>query len=135
MPRACTVCGHPERLAIERAVLAGAARAAVARAHGVSARAVGNHAARHLSRQLVKATDVREATRADLLLDEVREAQARARRIADLAERASDYRTALLGIRQEVGCLELLAKLTGALDERPTVNVTTLTVTVVDDRG
>jgi hypothetical protein len=84
---------------------------------------------------MLKATGVREATRADVLLDEVRAVQARARRLADLAEQAIDYRTALLGMRMELSCLELLAKLTGALDERPTVNVVTLSVRVVDDRG
>src|SRR5262245_30372879 len=58
MPRVCTVCAHPERLAIEKAVLAGAA---VTRAHGRSTRAIANHADRHRSRRPLKATDVREA--------------------------------------------------------------------------
>jgi hypothetical protein len=135
MARRCTVCAHPERLTIEKAVLAGAAVEPLARAHGLSDEAIANHTDRHLSRQLLKAHNLREVARADLLLAEVRAVQARARRLADLAEQATDYRTALLGIRQELSCLELLAKLTGAVDERPTVNVTTLTVTVVDDRG
>jgi hypothetical protein len=39
------------------------------------------------------------------------------------AEKIGDYRTALSGIREARGCLELMAKLQHELDDRPQVNI------------
>ncbi len=39
------------------------------------------------------------------------------------AEAVSDLRTALMGVREAARCLELMAKLTGDLDEGATINV------------
>ena len=43
--------------------------------------------------------------------------------ILDRAERAGQLMPALAAIREARGCLELLGKLMGELDERPTVNL------------
>jgi hypothetical protein len=65
-----------------------------------------------------------EVAQADSLLEQVRDLQSRAYGILDKAEAADDLRTALGAIREARGNLELLAKLLGELDERPTLNVT-----------
>jgi hypothetical protein len=60
---------------------------------------------------------------ADDLLSQVRTLQERAIRLLDASEGAGNYRAAIMGIREARGCLELLAKLQGQLDDRPVVNV------------
>lgn len=49
MPRICTVCAHPERRAIDAAVVAGAANRAIARQYRVSKDAVARHADGHVA--------------------------------------------------------------------------------------
>lgn len=124
MPRSCTVCSHPEREAIDRALVEGVAFPALVAEHRVSKDALSRHKANHLPVTLVQAQEAEEVARADKLLDEVRSLQARALTILDKAENSGDLRTALGAIREARGNLELLAKLLGELDDRPQVNVT-----------
>src|SRR5215212_7484877 len=123
MPRRCTVCDHPEKQAIEEALVSGAPYRSVAKRAGLSESAVYRHKTEHLPTHLLKAKEVEEAARADDLLDQVRHLQAHALGILDRAEKAGDLRTALAAISQARGNLELLGKLAGELDERPVVNL------------
>src|SRR5450756_397126 len=52
MPRACTVCVHPEREAIDAALVSGTAYTVIARTYEVGREAVRRHANRHLSAAL-----------------------------------------------------------------------------------
>jgi transposase-like protein len=122
MPRRCTVCDHPERHGIDKALVTGAPYRSVARRYGLSESAVYRHKTEHLPAQLLKAREVEEAARADDLLDQVRNLQAHALDIREHAEETGDLRTALAAISQARGNLELLGKLAGELDERPVVN-------------
>jgi hypothetical protein len=72
---------------------------------------------------LLKAQEVEEVAQADTLLEQVRTYQNRVDTITAKAEAAGDFRTALGGLREARGYLELLAKLLGEIDERPQVNV------------
>lgn len=123
MPRLCLTCRHPDRAAIDRALVAGASFHALAALHHVSEDALARHGARHLAATLVHAQHVDEVARADDLLTEVRRLHARAAALLDRAEDGGDLRTALAGVREARACLELLAKLVGQLDERPQLNV------------
>ena len=60
---------------------------------------------------------------ADDLLEQVRDLQVRTFAVLEAAEASEQHRTALSAIREARGNLELLAKLLGELDDRPTVNV------------
>jgi len=122
MPRACTICTHPNLEAINGALITCQAYRTVAQRFAASPDAVLRHKA-HLPIALVQAQQAVEVARADTLLDQVRQLQAKALAILDRAEEAGDLRTALLGIGQARSCLELLARLEGELDERPVVNV------------
>lgn len=122
MPRLCTVCGHQDRASIDQALVTGEANRRIATRHGLSEAAVRRHAGEHLPAHLAQAEDAKQATEAGDLLGQVRALQARAVAILDKAERAGDYRTALAGIREARGCLELLLEVSGELDRRP-VNV------------
>jgi hypothetical protein len=123
MPRSCTVCEHPSREAIDRALVGDASNRSVASLYDVSEAAVRRHKANHLPAKLVMAQAAEEVAQADTLLGQVRDLQQRALEILDKAEEAGELRTALGAIREARGNLELLAKLLGELDERPVVKL------------
>lgn len=123
MPRTCTICNHPERPEIDRALLSGEAYRTIAKRYGASPSAVLRHR-EHLPTQLVKAQAAEEVAQADNLLEQVKFLQTRALSILDRADLAGDLRTALSAIREARGNLELLAKLLGELQQEGTVNVT-----------
>jgi hypothetical protein len=124
MPRSCTVCNHPNRDAIDEALVAGEpSRQLAARYGSLSRPAIQRHGENHLPARLVMAHAAEEVAQADTLLEQVRDLQQQALAILDKAEEAGELRTALSAIREARGNLELLAKLLGELDERPVVNL------------
>jgi hypothetical protein len=123
MPRRCTVCDHPERHNIDEALVSGTPYRSVAKRFRLSESAAYRHKTEHLPAHLLKAKEVEEVSRADDLLEQVRNLQAHALDILERAEQAGDLRTALAAISQARGNLELLGKLAGELDERPVVNL------------
>jgi hypothetical protein len=123
MPRRCTVCDHPESHCIDETLITGAPYRSVAKRFELSESAVYRHKTEHLPAHLLKAREAEEVTRADDLLDQVRNLQAHALDILERAEKSGDLRTALAAISQARGNLELLGKLAGELDERPVVNL------------
>jgi hypothetical protein len=124
MARTCTVCTHPDRAAIDKALVAGVSVRDLASRYGTVGRmALQRHKTEHLPEALSKAQEAGEVARGDALLQDVRDLQAKAMGLLKKAEAMSDYRTALAGIREARACLELLAKLLGELDDRPQVNV------------
>ena len=123
MARTCTICRHAERASIDQALVRGASLRDIAGRYGLSKSSVERHQAEHLPALLVKGQAAEEMTQADRLLAEVRHLQATAHRLLLAAEAAGDLRTALLGVREARGNLELLAKLTQQLDTRPALNL------------
>ncbi len=124
MPRSCTVCTHPKREEIDRALVGGESAAEIAgRYRTVGERAVRRHRSNHLPAELVMAEKAAEVAEADTLLGQVGDLQRRALDILGKAEEAGELKTALSAIREARGNLELLAKLLGELDERPVVNL------------
>jgi hypothetical protein len=123
MPRSCSICEHPERGAIDEALVGGASNRSAASLYDVSEAAVRRHKANHIPAKLVMAHAAEEVAQADDLLDQVRGLQARTLAILEAAEGSSQHRTALSAIREARSNLELLAKLLGELDERPVVNL------------
>ncbi len=123
MPRPCTVCSHPEAIAINEAlVIQKRSNRLIASQYGVGYNAVQRHR-EHIPQLLVKAIEAIEAAQADELLAKVRDLQARTLAILEATEESREHRTALAAIREARSNLELLAKLLGELDERPVVNL------------
>jgi hypothetical protein len=60
MPRTCTVCGPPERHAIEKALVAGGAYRDIAGRYGLTKSAVERQKAEHLPVALVRGEAARE---------------------------------------------------------------------------
>jgi hypothetical protein len=122
--RVCTVCQHPKRAELDRALVAGEPYRHIASRFGTSTAALQRHKAEHLPVRLVKADEAAQAAEATDLLREVKALRGKAVAILLRAEREGDLKTALAGVREARGCLELLAEVEGQLDRRPTVNVT-----------
>lgn len=123
MPRKCTVCAHPNRDDIDKMILDGESLRDIAGRFGTSSSSLQRHKQDHLPRTLLRAQEVGEVARADSLLDQVYDLQARAINILNHAETDGDQRTALAAIREARGCLELQGKLVGLLQENTQVNV------------
>lgn len=122
MPRACTVCSHPERGAIDAAIVAGIPNRRIAARFSVTEQAIRRHAKAHLVERL-RAQAAAEAIEAKGLLKQIDDLRAAAMGILAQAYRGGDLKTALQGIAQARSCLELQARLLGQLDERPVVNI------------
>ena len=73
----------------------------------------------HLNGTLVKAKEAEDVAHADDLLEQVRDLQGKALSVLSKAEKAKDWRAATGAIREARGCLELLAKLLGELNDQP----------------
>jgi len=123
MPKQCPVCVHNERQEIEKTLLGSATLPEIAQRFALSKWAVYRHKHRHLPSTLIKAQEAKEVARADSLLDQLKHLQQKALTLLDKAEAAGDLRTALQGVREAKGCLELLAKLQGELAQEGSINI------------
>jgi hypothetical protein len=123
MPRVCSICRHPEKPAINAALIANEPYRFIAERYGTSPAALTRHKAEHLPATLAKAEEAKETALADDLLGQVKQLRNKAISILLKAEASGDYRTALMGIREARGCLELLAEMEGELNRNPTVNI------------
>lgn len=117
----CKVCAHPDRPAIEADILLGTSNPAVAGAWGLSKDSVRRHKnAGHLTAVSATAeiTDAAQTARERLefLWD-------RTKAILAVAEQEGAGGMALGAIKELRGMVELLAKLTGELDDSPKVQV------------
>ncbi|MDP2726890.1 MAG: hypothetical protein Q8P59_05055 [Dehalococcoidia bacterium] len=118
MPRACTVCGHPEREAIDHALVRGESPVSLsARYSTIGRMALVRHRDNHLPATMIKAQEAQEVARADSLLSQVRTLQEKALGILGKAEVAGDFKTVLGAIREARSNIELLAKLLVAIQQ------------------
>ncbi len=123
----CSICQHERRTEIDEALVRGVAVAKVAADFGCGRMSVWRHANdNHVVKTIAQAHQVAEATRADDLLGQLRALQARALGLLTRAERKGDIRAAAGAIREARGCLELLGRLAGELQDGVTVNVAVL---------
>lgn len=123
MPPTCTVCRHPDRASIDRALVSGLPFRHIAAQWSVSTAALQRHKASDLPVLLTKAVEAAEAADADDLLAQLRDLQATTLGLLEKAEAAGKLGTAVMAVREARLNLELLAKLRGELDERPTLNL------------
>ncbi len=123
MPRSCTICIHPQRHQIEKALVAGGSLRDIAGRYGLAKSAVERHKGGHLPVTLVQAREAEEVRHA---LDVVKQLQAingASMTVLAEARAAKDGDLALKAIDRIFRQIELQAKLLGDLDERPVVNV------------
>ena len=116
MGQVCCICSHPDRLEIERDILSGLPKGKISAAYGVSEHAVRNHAANHLSRQLLQSHRGRELMNTERLLDDLEQMRTRIITILDRAERADHLVVELKAIAEWRATLQFLTGL--AIDLR-----------------
>jgi hypothetical protein len=111
MPRTCSACTHPERDALDRALVRGEPKRQIAARLGLAESALGRHARAHVPRMLVSAQAAREAVSADALIGESLAMQAKALDLMARAEAEGDLRGAIVALKEARECVELRAKL------------------------
>ena len=114
MPRTCTVCNHPKRAHIERALVKGEPLRHIAARFKTSASAIVRHKP-HVSETIERAEEAQDIAHGEDILAQVRELHARTLEILAKAERKRDLRTALAAIREARGNVTLLATMVGEL--------------------
>lgn len=143
----CSICSHPKREEIDRAILSGEPVRAVARQFGVSRSALNRHKNNgHLSKAIARATAkeaglvvsdgaptpgpqeiraAREVAVGGALIEQMRDLLATARRLLTSAETQDDLRAAAPLLGQVRQTLETIGKITGEIprDGGATVNV------------
>lgn len=119
----CKVCAHHERPEIDRRLASGGTNRGMAEEYGMSRDSVRRHRERHLSPALKSVATRRETAGAVKASDRAEQLYEKASRILETAEDAGQGQLALSAIKELRATVELLAKLSGELDERPQVNV------------
>jgi len=122
MARKCTVCEHTQVTDIDKSLIKGIGLRKIAERFSLSTTAIHRHK-KHLNGTLIKSSKVKEITQANNLLQQISNLQIRALNILSKTEESGDWRAANGAVREVRGCLELLGKLAGELNEGQTVNV------------
>ncbi len=117
MPRACTICQHPRREAIDRALVGGAALSETAALFRVSNDAVSRHKANHLPAKLVLAQEAEDVREALDVIKQLKAINAASLHILKEAREQGKQGTALAAIDRIHKQIELQAKLLGELDD------------------
>ncbi|HXP68168.1 MAG TPA: hypothetical protein VOA88_02695 [Candidatus Dormibacteraeota bacterium] len=79
-------------------------------------------------RPLTQAQELREVEGSRSILIQLRELRIQVEQIRARADRAGDYRTSLLAVREKTRLVELEARLTGELNERPQTKILNFTL-------
>lgn len=123
--RACSLCAHEDREGVDEAIVLGGSLRDIARRFGVSKDAVSRHRA-HVSPALSRLVAKRAAAGPKSALARLEELYGRASNVLDAAESEGKASLSLAAVRELRGIVEVLAKITGELDERPSVQVLNL---------
>ncbi|WP_454115475.1 hypothetical protein [Microbacterium lacticum] len=124
----CKVCTHPEREAIDAAIATGLSNVQAGARWGISKDSVRRHRDSHLSTALQAVATQRETAGAMKAADRAELLYQKATAVLDAATAEGKASLSLAAVRELRGIVELLAKLSGELDERPQVQVLTLAV-------
>jgi len=122
----CSVCQHPARSAVDQALVSGRTFRGIAEEYGLSKDAVRRHRDRHLTQAMRGALASAEGRAGRTALGRLEGLYGRADAILGAAEAGGQGALALGAIKELRGIVELLARITGELDERPQVTVNLL---------
>ncbi len=120
----CRACASDQQDAINRDLAREVPYRTLEKRYGITKSALFHHKQNHLSPALVALHKADQAEGlARPILDELRELTEHANAIRDAARRSKNASQALSAIREARQNLELRARITGELDERPQVTV------------
>lgn len=126
MARVCTVCTHPDREAIDAAVVTDAASIRrIAAQHGLAESSLRRHRDTHLS-AAIQAVRAERAEVVVSLYDELLDLIGRVRSVVDRAERRNQPDAMLKAVAELRRLLEVLGKVTGELRDGPQVAINLL---------
>jgi hypothetical protein len=117
------VCTHPERHAIDRALVERGGYRAIAREFGLGHDAVIRHTAAHLPATLATSYEASEQLRADDLVGRLLELHDETIRILEEARTSKNHDLALKAIARAEKQIELQARLLGELKDGVTINL------------
>jgi hypothetical protein len=123
MPTPCTICKHPKRTAMDKAIVSGQSCREISASFRVSEDALQRHKG-HLGKAIVKAAEAREEAGALDVLQQLRAINGAALGVLKKARDEGDGELQLKAIDRVQKQIELQAKLLGDLDEAPQINVT-----------
>jgi hypothetical protein len=124
MPRICTICGHPDRAEIDRALVTGTeANRRIAARFQLSEQAIRRHRTDHLPAELTKAAAIEEEATATGLLARLRALNAETADVLKAARDAEDHELRLKAITRAEKQIELEGRLLGELQNGAPVNV------------
>lgn len=129
----CSICAHPQATEINRALVKGVTCRELALKYHVGHMSLHRHQkAGHIPASIAKAEEAKEIAKGDDLLRYVKGILGKAVSYMNQAEAAGDLRTACSAVREARGCIELLGKVTGEIDNRNQVNVQVNNLTLRD---
>jgi len=124
MTRTCTVCNHKDIEEINKLLLCSGSYRDIARQFGLSKDALARHKEGHIPEVLSKSNDIKEIVNADSLLLKLQEEAVFVRGMRDSAKEGGDIELALKAVDRALKCIDLYAKVSGLIQEQPTVNIT-----------
>ncbi len=119
--KSCGICSHPERAAIDAALIDGTSLRSIAGQFGTTKSALDRHR-KHIPAALTKAKQAEEVADATSLLSRVERLVSRCETICEKAMAKGEWTPAVSATRELRGCLELIGKLSGEL-KQPGVNI------------
>lgn len=119
--KSCGICSHPERAAIDAAMVDGASLRAISGQYGTSKSALDRHR-KCIPAALAKAKQAVEVADATSLLSRIERLVSRCEIICEKAMAEGSWTPAIGATRELRSCLELIGKLSGEI-KRPGVNV------------
>lgn len=135
MAAPCTICNHPDRVALDAALVEGKSYRAVARQWGASKDAVARHHRAHVSPALVRVGEKRLARAAEAgprtALDRLEDLYARAVRVLVRVEATPNTAQQLAAINAAQKLVETIARVTGEIRPDGGVSVQLATVNVM----
>lgn len=128
MPRSCSVCGHSDRVQIDREIVAGIAYRDIAGRFELSKSAIERHAGEHIAELISRSRELRDFVDADQLVGELRVLRETTLGILEEARIGGEHSVALSAIGRLQQQAELVARLLGELVERQRVETVDLAV-------
>ena len=110
MPRTCLACSSPERIVIDKALVAGEPLRNIAKRVSISQAGLLRHK-NHVAHAIVRASRKREERLSDNLLDEMRHVQHKAWELLARTESEGDHRGAIVALREVRECIESLGEM------------------------
>lgn len=138
MGRRCSICTHPKREEIDKAILTGSPYATIAERFEISEAAISRHKNRHLSETIAKANEAAKAQGVEIVkqrevkdlehalnvVGQLQEINAACQKVLRDALEYEDPQTVLKAADRVLRQLDFQAELVGDLDRGTEVNVT-----------